>query len=90
MIKNKPACDCAKMENFQEKQPEAEKEKQIIEGVIGEHQKNYQDKLPPGIKQEMTEPFLGPDNLWRWHLKSDYIKDEEERKKYANERKQWN
>ena len=45
MVKNKPACDCAKMENFKEKQPETEKEGQIIEGAIGEYQKNYQEQI---------------------------------------------
>ncbi len=64
-------------------------EEQIIEGAIGEYRKDYQDILPLGVKQKMTEMFLGDDNRWHWHLRPQYIKDEAEKKRYMIERVQW-
>jgi hypothetical protein len=71
------------MENFQEI------EKQMVEGVIGELPVGWKEKLPADIKPEMVDLFLGNDNLWRWHLKPEFIKDEKEREKYKIEREKW-
>lgn len=71
------------MENFEEVG------KQIIEDVIGESPAAWKEKLPADIKPEMVDLFLGNDNLWRWHLKPEYIKDEKEREKYKIEKENW-
>ena len=69
-------------------QPKSE-ERQIIEGLIGEYQENFQEKLPAGITQKMVDSFLGPDGRWHWHLKSPFIKDIEERERYRRDKEQW-
>ncbi|NCO15128.1 hypothetical protein COW77_00360 [Candidatus Wolfebacteria bacterium CG18_big_fil_WC_8_21_14_2_50_39_7] len=73
-----------------EKSEESEEkpEEQTIEGFIGEYQ-DWQKKLPPNIKPEMVDLFLGSDGLWHWHLRPEYIQDEQERKKYEMKRSQW-
>jgi hypothetical protein len=73
-----------KLNNLQPEKPE----EQIVEGFVGEYQ-DWQKKLPADIQPEMVELLLGNDGLWHWHLRADYIKDDQERKKYEIERKQW-
>mgnify|MGYP001601056713 FL=1 len=68
-----------KTENF--------KEEQILEGFIGEYT-DWQKKLPEGIEPEMVDLFLASGG-WHWHIKPEYIKDEQEREGYNNEKKQW-
>ncbi len=80
------------MENFQQKKSESAEsaeEKQVIEGIIGKYRKNFQDILPVGVNQEMTDMFLSEKDTWKWHLRPEYIKDEGEREKYLKERNQW-
>lgn len=77
------------IKNFQEKEQEKEPESQIIEGIIGESPQDWEKKLPPDILPEMVDRFLGNDNLWYWHLKPGYIKNEKEREEYKLEREKW-
>ncbi len=72
-----------KMENFQEN------EKQIIEGAIGNSLDGWHEKLPADITPDMVDLFLGNTNSWHWHLKSEYIKNEQEKEKYEAERNAW-
>jgi hypothetical protein len=78
-----------KIRNFQEKQPEKELESQVIEGIIGESPEGWEKKLPPDISSEMVDILLGNDNLWHWHLRPEYIKNEKERERYKFEREKW-
>ena len=65
------------------------KENQIAEGFIGQYKEDIQDKLPSGITKEMVELFLGSDGLWHWHLKPEFIGDEEEKREYEDEKVKW-
>ena len=71
------------IEKFEEKEPE----KELIEGFIGGY-KDWQEKLPPGVKLETVELNLEKDG-YHWHLRPEHIKNEEEREKYIAEKKQW-
>ncbi|PIU98690.1 hypothetical protein COS61_00010 [Candidatus Wolfebacteria bacterium CG03_land_8_20_14_0_80_40_12] len=79
---------------FNNKEQESEKlekkpEKQIIEGLIGKYDKDWQKKLPAGINPKMVDLFIGKDGLHYWHLKSSEIEDEEEKRKYGREKEIW-
>lgn len=73
------------IEKFEKIQEEPEKE--LIEGFIGEY-KDWQKKLPPGIKPETVELVLERDG-YHWRLKPEHIKDEEKKEKYLAEKRQW-
>lgn len=68
---------------------EKPKEKQIIEGLIGNNPKDVEKVLPAGLTPEMVDKVIGHDGLYHWHLKPEYIEDEEEREKYQDEKEQW-
>ena len=68
---------------------EKEEPKQMLEGIIGKIQDNWQKNLPPEIEEDMVDVFLGSDGLYHWHLKPEFIKDEQERKKYKAEKNMW-
>ncbi len=76
-------------ENFEEKVQEEEPENQVVEGLLGKYQKDWQEKLPSNIDPEMVDLFLGNDGLWYWHLKPPFIKDKGEKEKYEEEKEQW-
>lgn len=79
------------MEQNMEKPKQEEKGeiKQIIEGVIGEMDDNWPKILPPHIKKEEVDLFIGKDKQWHWHLKPEYIEDEEQREKYKEDKNCW-
>jgi len=73
------------------KDPE-KKEEQIIEGVIENivnFDKNPEKFLLPNTKLEEVDLYLGSSGKWKWHLKPEYIKDLELRKKYQEEKDEW-
>jgi hypothetical protein len=77
------------MEKFEDQQQEKRDEsKKIIEGVIGKYEDNWPEKLPAGLKKEEVNLFLGHDG-WHWHLKPEFIEDEQERSKYKEEMERW-
>jgi len=79
------------MEEFEKKQ------EQPIEGILPnftvmdeeETRKYLKENLPSGILPEMVDRMIGNDGKWHWHLRPEYIKDEEKRKQYEADRKAW-
>ena len=68
------------------------KEEQIIEGGIENivnFEKNPEKFLPSNTKFEEIDSYLGSSGKWKWHLKPEYIKDLELRKKYQEEKDEW-
>lgn len=71
--------------------------KQLTEGILSNYTTLYEEEmqeylrenLPSGISPEMVDRMIGGDGKWHWHLRPEYIKDEEERKKYEADRKAW-
>lgn len=78
------------MERIEKIEKEAQiqppKQPEQIEGFIGDYDKNWRQRLPVGIKPEMVELNLERDG-WHWHLRPEFIKDEEEKQKYLAEKK---
>lgn len=73
----------------EEKSIETERRReQIIEGLVQDINK-IKESLPEGVIPEMIDPYLGSDGKWHWHLKPEYIKDEQKRKEYEEERNRW-
>lgn len=72
-----------------EEQAKEMPEKQVVAGVVGKSMDDLEKNLPDGIKPDMVDKFLGNDNLWYWHLKPEYIKDEKEKQEYNHEREIW-
>lgn len=65
------------------------KENQIVEGFIGQYKEDIQNELPLGVTNEMIELFLGNDGFWHWHLRAEFIRDEEKKGEYRNEKARW-
>jgi len=77
-------------------QPEnAASEKQVIEGkiddLVGFKSGDWKKILPEGIILHDVDLFIKNEgrNTWYWHLKSEHIKNEEERKNWDKERQMW-
>ncbi len=68
--------------------PKIKIEAQIIEGIIREGT-TLEQCLPSGVTPKMVDQFLGSDGKWHWHLRPEYIEDEQKRREYEEERKKW-
>jgi hypothetical protein len=73
-----------------------ERQKQILEGRIddlaGFESGDWKKVLPEGLTLHDVDLFIqgeGQKNSWYWHLKSEYIIGEEEKKKWDKERNMW-